>query len=64
MRYLAAVVLALALGGTARAQGTMICTYRSEQVFGTNKICHYDCQGSPVSVSIPVLELCPVAIRR
>lgn len=47
-----------------RALAAIICTYRGEQVSGMNKICYYDCPGSPVAIAIPVLELCPLSIRR
>lgn len=42
----------------------MICLLKNEQIFGTNKICYYDCLGSTFAITIDVLKLCPLSIRR
>jgi len=65
MKYvIASSMLVAAFVAADRAVAAIICTYRGEQVSGMNKICYYDCLGSPAAIAIPALELCPLSIRR
>lgn len=40
------------------------CFKTGEFVDNTNKICRYDCLGSPAEMTIGSLELCPLTIKR
>jgi|RhiMetdeSRZDD1v2_1073273.scaffolds.fasta_scaffold300780_2 hypothetical protein len=38
------------------------CFSTGEQDAGMNKICYYDCLGSPVAINIESTQLCPLTI--
>ena len=38
------------------------CIYTGEQMSGINKICYYDCAGSPAAITVPAYDLCPMSI--
>lgn len=40
------------------------CFSRGEQTSGFNKICYYDCLGSPAAITRASTDLCPLTIRR
>ena len=58
---LAFVAAVLVVGQTT---ADVICLLKGEQISGTNKICYYDCLGSIFAITIDVLQLCPLNIRR
>ncbi len=65
MKYLvAALAFAATLLLVDRVAADVICLFKSERLFGTNKICYYDCLGSTVAITIDALQLCPLSIRR
>ena len=41
-----------------------VCFKRGEYAEGLNKICSYDCLGSPAAITIGSSELCPLQIER
>lgn len=43
---------------------TTSCFYRSEVTSGFNKICTYDCLGSPYAVTQAATSLCPMSLSR
>ncbi len=42
----------------------MWCFLTGEQTAGMNKICYYNCLGSPAAITIGAVELCPLSINR
>lgn len=40
------------------------CFKTGEQTSGMNKICYYDCLGSPAAITISAVSLCPLSIKR
>jgi hypothetical protein len=63
-----------ALGGASQAQEpvptrsprplTQACFKRSEVASTFNKICYYDCMGSPYAETISSTSLCPLTVNR
>lgn len=41
-----------------------MCFFQYEQPAGMNKICYYDCLGSPAAITISAVSLCPLSISR
>ena len=39
------------------------CFKTGEQEAGMNKICYYDCLGSPAAITIRATQLCPLSIQ-
>jgi len=48
----------------AGIQVAVVCFKSGEQVTGMNKICYYDCMGSPVAITLSSVSLCPLTIDR
>jgi hypothetical protein len=42
----------------------VMCFKSGEQSSGMNKICYYDCLGSPAAITIGATQLCPLTIKR
>lgn len=40
------------------------CFFTHERSSGMNKICYYDCLGSPAAITVSAVQLCPLTIRR
>lgn len=40
-----------------------VCTKSGEYSRGFNKVCQYDCLGSPAAITVGAAELCPLTIR-
>lgn len=40
------------------------CFFTHERSSGMNKICYYDCLGSPAAITVSAVQLCPLNIRR
>jgi hypothetical protein len=40
------------------------CFFQREETSGLNKICYYDCLGSPAAITIRASQICPVTIRQ
>lgn len=49
---------------TAPRAGQTTCYARGEQVSGMNKICYYDCLGSPRAVTQSAVSLCALTIQQ
>ncbi len=66
MKYMVgALACAASLLLVDRVAADAICLFRGERIFGTNKICYYDCPGSStVAITIDALQLCPLSIRQ
>lgn len=45
-------------------QRVATCFGNGETSSGMNKICYYDCLGSPAAITIPITSLCPLTIQR
>ncbi len=60
----ATLAFATALLLVDRVTADVICLFKSERIYGTNKICYYDCLGSTVAIAIDALQLCPLSIRQ
>jgi hypothetical protein len=45
-------------------QLAVMCFKTGEQSAGMNKICYYDCLGSPAAITISAVQLCPLTIQR
>ncbi len=43
---------------------TMTCFYRNEYSSGFNKVCNYDCLGSPYAITQSSASLCPMNLNR
>lgn len=41
----------------------MICLFQYETTAGMNKICYYDCVGSPAAITVGAAQLCPLTIN-
>ena len=48
---------------TETATAAITCTYTGQQEAETNKICYYDCAGSPAAITVKSHEVCPVTIQ-
>jgi hypothetical protein len=44
--------------------GNQTCFKKGEYIDGMNKICRYDCLGSPAETTIRATELCPLSVKR
>lgn len=44
--------------------GGQTCFHQGDYVSGMNKICRYDCLGSPVETTISSVSLCPLTVKR
>ena len=44
--------------------GGQTCFKKGEYVDGMNKVCRYDCLGSPAETTIRATELCPLSVKR
>jgi hypothetical protein len=53
-----------AAGQTGASPMTVTCFKTGEQTSGMNKICYYDCLGSPAAITISAVALCPLSIQR
>ncbi|BAQ16936.1 hypothetical protein [Methyloceanibacter caenitepidi] len=42
----------------------VMCFFSHEVASGMNKICYYDCLGSPAAITISSVSLCPLNINR
>lgn len=42
----------------------VMCFKTGEQTGGMNKICYYDCLGSPAAITVSSVSLCPLSINR
>ena len=54
--------------GSSRANsgftGGTTCFHQGEYVSGMNKVCRYDCLGSPAETTISSVSLCPLTVNR
>lgn len=41
-----------------------VCFLTGEQASGMNKICYYNCLGSPAAITVSAVQLCPMSINR
>ncbi len=41
----------------------LLCFKTGEQVSGMNKICYYNCGGSPAAITVKAFKLCPPSIN-
>ena len=44
--------------------GGQTCFKKGEYTDGMNKVCRYDCLGSPAETTIRATELCPLSVKR
>ncbi len=75
MRFVIAFATLMAVGtATANELATPVspvpdtqvaatCFKTGERSAGMNKICYYDCLGSPAAITIKSYQLCPLTIR-
>ena len=48
----------------ANSKVAATCFFQYEETGGMNKICYYDCLGSPAAITISSVQLCPLSITR